>query len=147
MNLTTDAWIPIVWDDGRPGSVSLHEAFERGREIQDLALRPHERIAVMRLLICIAQAALDGPEDFNNWKACRPRVAAMAVQYLKRWRKAFELFGSGQRFLQVAELKRPAKKKKSNAVDDEGTSVSKLDAALATGNNTTLFDNRGGSQR
>ena len=75
MNLTTDAWIPIVWNDGKPGTVSLREAFERGHEIQDLALRPHERIALMRLLICIAQAALDGPRDYADWKACRPRIA------------------------------------------------------------------------
>src|SRR5438034_7772326 len=56
MNLTTDSWIPIVCKDGQPGRVSLCEAFERGEEIRDLALRPHERIALMRLLICIAQA-------------------------------------------------------------------------------------------
>jgi CRISPR system Cascade subunit CasA len=60
MNLSTDAWIPIVWIEGKSGIVSLREAFERGHRIQDLAVRPHERIALMRLLICIAQAALDG---------------------------------------------------------------------------------------
>ena len=42
MNLSTDAWIPIVWNDGIPGTVSLCEAFERGHEIQDLAVRPHD---------------------------------------------------------------------------------------------------------
>ena len=99
MNLTTDAWIPIIWNDGKPGTVSLREAYERGREIQDLALRPHERISVMRLLICIAQAALDGPKDEDDWKACRPRLAPAAVEYLGRRRQAFELFGAGQRFL------------------------------------------------
>lgn len=64
MNLATDAWIPIVWNVGKAGTVSLREAFERAHEIQDLAVRPHERIALMRLLICIAQAALDGPADY-----------------------------------------------------------------------------------
>lgn len=44
MNLTTDAWIPIVCSDGKPGIVSLREAFERGEEISDLAVRAHERI-------------------------------------------------------------------------------------------------------
>jgi len=146
MNLTTDAWIPIVWNDGRPGTVSLREAFERGHEIQDLAARPHERIALMRLLICIAQAALDGPVDYDDWKACRPRIAQSALDYLDRWRHAFELFGSGQRFLQVANLNRPTTKSNGDD-DDEGNSTSKLDLALATGNNTTLFDNAGGSER
>ena len=44
MNLTTDDWIPIVWNNGNPGTVSLREAFERGEEVRDLAVRPHERI-------------------------------------------------------------------------------------------------------
>lgn len=146
MNLSTDAWIPIVWNDGKPGTASLREAFERGEEIQDLAVRPHERIALMRLLICIAQAALDGPADYDDWKVCLPRIVPSALEYLDRWRHAFELFGDGQRFLQVANLKRPAKNS-NNEDDDEGNSTSKLNLALATGNNTTLFDNAGGSER
>ena len=90
------------------GNGSLREAFERGHELQDLAVRPHERIALMRLLICIAQAALDGPADYDDWKSCRPRIAPAALDYLDRWQHAFELFGNGQRFLQVANLKKPS---------------------------------------
>ena len=41
-------------------------------------------------------------------------------------------------------LKKPTNGSKA---DDEGNSTSKLDLALATGNNTTLFDNAGGSER
>jgi CRISPR system Cascade subunit CasA len=144
MNLTTDPWIPVVWNDGRAGTVSLRDAFERGADIQDLAVRPHERIALMRLLICVAQAALDGPKDRADWQTCRPRIVPAATAYLKKWQHAFELFGDGQRFLQVNNLK-PADK----TDDDEegGGNVSKLDLALATGNNTTLFDNSGGTDR
>ena len=151
MNLTTDAWIPAVRGNGRPVTVSLREAFERGHELQDLAVRPHERIALMRLFICVAQAALDGPADFDEWKSCRTRIAAAALDYLERWKHAFELFGKGLRFLQVANLRKPPNKKKSanepEDDQDEGTPTSKLDLALATGNNTTLFDNAGGSER
>lgn len=146
MNLSTDAWIPIVWNEGKSRIVSLREAFERGHEIQDLAVRPHERIALMRLLICIAQAALDGPADYDDWKGCRSRIGSSAVDYLQRWRHAFELFGNGQRFLQVANLNKAATKSTGDD-DGEGNSTSKLDLALATGNNTTLFDNAGGSER
>lgn len=145
MNLTTDPWIPVVWMDGKPGMMSLPEVFERARELQDLAVRPHQRIALMRLLICVTQAGLDGPADYDDWKACRPRIAPSALDYLQRWQDAFELFGNGQRFLQVANLKKTASK--SNGEDEEGNSTSKLDLALATGNNTTLFDNAGGSER
>ena len=146
MNLATDAWIPIVWSDGKPGIVSLREAFARGEEIRDLVVRPHERIALMRLLICIAQAALDGPADFDDWRVCREHIVPSALTYLDQWRKVFELFGSGQRFLQVANLKKHRGKTKG----DEGgecNSTSKLDMALATGHNATLFDNAGGSVR
>ena len=58
MNLTTDPWIPVSWLDGSHGLASLREAFERGHEIRDLNVRPHERISLIRLLICVAQAAL-----------------------------------------------------------------------------------------
>lgn len=144
MNLTTDPWIPVVWQNGQPGMVNLIEAFERGETVRDLAVRPHERIALMRLLICVAQAALDGPADRSQWEACRPRIAPAGNSYLKKWRDAFELFGEKQRFLQVSNLKGL-----SGADDDgdEGSSVSKLDLALATGNNSTLFDNAGGATR
>jgi CRISPR system Cascade subunit CasA len=117
--------------------------FARREDIRDLAVRPHERIAVMRLLICIAQAALHGPTDHDDWRVCRAKITPAARDYLKRWRKAFELFGDGQRFLQVDGLKKPGNKND----DDEGNSVSKLNLALATGNNSTLFDNGGGSDR
>ena len=53
----------------------------------------------MRLLICIAQAALDGPADYDDWKDCQPHVAPASLEYLDRWQYAFELFGDGQRFL------------------------------------------------
>jgi CRISPR system Cascade subunit CasA len=117
--------------------------FARGEDIRDLAVRPHERIGLMRFLICIAQAALDGPTDHDDWKACRSKITPAVRDYLKRWQKAFELFGDGQRFLQVEGLKKPRNKKD----DEEDNSVSKLDLALATGNNSTLFDNGGGSDR
>ncbi len=145
MNLSTDSWIPIVWSNGKPGIVSLRKVFEGGGEIRDLAVRPHERIALMRLLICIAQAALDGPANYDDWRACRERIVPSALAYLNRWRHAFELFGSGQRFLQVPNLKKPSSKTREDE-PEEGNPTSKLDLSLATGNNTTLFDNAGGSE-
>ena len=146
MNLTIEPWIPVVWTDGRSGMVSLRAVFEHGHEIQDLAVRPHERIALMRLLICVAQAALDGPADSDDWETCKPCIAPAALDYLRRWQHAFELFGNGQRFLQVAKLKKSAHES-DNSDDDEASSTSKLDLSFASGNNSTLFDNAGGSER
>lgn len=127
--------------DGRRSEVSLLEAFAQGRDIADLSVRPHERIALMRLLICIAQAALDGPKDEEEWRDCLGKITEHVATYLTKWRGAFELFGDGPRFLQVANLE------SAKADDDEGNAVDKLDVALSCGNNTTLFDNAGGSDR
>ena len=145
MNLTIDPWIPIVWCNGKSEPVSLKDTFAHGEEIADLAVRPHERIALMRLLICIAQAALDGPEDEEDWKACQSRLSPTALAYLDERKSAFELFGDDPRFLQLPGLAHDTSKKHDE--DDEGSTVSKLDLALATGNNSTLFDNAGGSDR
>ncbi|GIU78094.1 MAG: CRISPR-associated protein CasA/Cse1 [Bryobacteraceae bacterium] len=138
MNLVSDGWIPVVMQDGAALQVSLKDAFRRGWEIRDLAVRPDERVALMRLLIAVAQAALDGPVDEDDWKKCKSRLQDAACAYLEKWRPAFELFGDGQRFLQVAGLE---------LQEDKWVPTSKLDFALATGNNPTLFDNGGGEER
>jgi CRISPR system Cascade subunit CasA len=140
MNLAEEPWIPVLFADGSPGCVSLREAFARGSHITDLAVRPHERIALMRLLVCIAQAALDGPADRSDWLSCRERIPAAVEAYLSGWQHAFELFGDGQRFLQVPNLE-----PQSGSQPD--TPITKLDVAMATGNNATLFDNGGGTER
>lgn len=140
MNLTTGKWIPVVWEDGYADKVSLLDVFQQGDQIRDLAVRPHERIALMRLLICIAQAALDGPKDRDEWRMCRKKLPKAATDYLTKWKDAFELFGDGQRFLQ-------SQARKVETEEDDSGDVSKLNLTLATGNNSTLFDNAGGGGR
>ena len=117
MNLVSDPWIPVTRKDGSFTHVSLEAVFADGREIADLSIRPHERIALLRLLICVAQA------DSNP------------VTYLEKWRDAFELLGEGPRFLQARTGK------------TDVTPISKLVFELATGNNATLFDHGGGDKR
>lgn len=141
MNLTTGKWIPVVWADGRYDKVSLLDIFQQGDKIADLAVRPHERIALMRLLICIGQAALDGPSDYDEWNACLPKLAPAATSYLNKWNAAFELFGDGPRFLQVVELV------KGTAKEDNESYVDKLDVQLADGSTSTLFDNESAGVR
>ena len=68
MNLVTEPWIPIVTIGGKPDFASLMQIFTEGEKYADLSVRPHERVALIRLLICIAQAALDGPKDKDDWK-------------------------------------------------------------------------------
>ncbi len=128
MNLVDDPWIPVIGTDGESFEASLKEVFSKGDEIADLAANPCQRIALMRLLICIAQAALDGPKDEDDWRTCRPRLGPAALAYLEKWRETFNLFGD-HAFLQVDGLEAS-----DNALTD------KLDLTLACGNNPTLFD-------
>lgn len=140
MNLTTERWIPALRADGNRDLFSLLDLFAQAHELRDLAVKPHERIALMRLLLCITQAALDGPADEAEWETCQPLIQPRVRDYLTKWKSAFELFGDGPRFLQVPNLK-PGKE------SDEGNPATKLDLALATGNNATLFDNFAGETR
>ncbi|MCW5557278.1 MAG: type I-E CRISPR-associated protein Cse1/CasA [Verrucomicrobiae bacterium] len=140
MNLVSAPWIPAVRSDGTRDLFSLDDLFAQAHTLRDLAVKPHERIALMRLLLCITQAALDGPADEEAWENCGPLIQPRVKEYLEKWRSKFELFGDGERFLQVANLM-PGKS------DDEGNPATKLDLSLATGNNPTLFDNAAGDPR
>jgi CRISPR system Cascade subunit CasA len=140
MNLTIDPWIPVERADGSRELISLQDLFAHARELHDLAVKPHERIALMRLLLCITHAALDGPRDAAEWQDCQPLIQPRVRNYLETWRAAFELFGEGLRFLQLPNLQR-------GKTSDEGNFATKLDLMLSTGNNPTLFDNRAGEER
>jgi CRISPR system Cascade subunit CasA len=138
--LTLDPWIPVIGADGQRRRLSLQALFASAHELRDLPVQPHEKIALLRLLICITQAALDGPENCEAWETCRDAIQPAARTYLEMWAPSFELFGDGPRFLQVPGLK-AAKE------DGEGTPATKLDLALASGNNASLFDNAAGVTR
>ena len=107
MNLTTDPWIPIVRTNGTADLGNLVDVFQRGSDISDLAVRPHERVALMRLLLCVSHAALDGPADHEDWQTCLDRLPSAAAKYLAKWRTSFELYGEGPRFQQWKDKSEP----------------------------------------
>ncbi len=136
-NLVSDTWLPVLDAAGAPSRISLTEAFSRADEWIDLDLPPAERVSVIRLLVCSAQAALGAPEDKQGWGDFGDDFEAKVPAYLEAHRGAFALFGAEPRFLQ----RRPA---------DSAASVmknSKLWPHLATNNNPTLFDHAGGEER
>jgi len=143
MNLVKEPWIPVVMQDGTPARVSLRDAFAKGEDIADLAANPCQRIALMRLLICVAQAALDGPKDEEDWLACKPRLVPAVLSYLDKWQHRFNLFGE-HAFLQVDGLTNIKTTKKSD--DESEKSSDKLDMTLAVGSSHTLFDAEARSQ-
>lgn len=133
MNLVDEPWIPCIWKNGAISRVSLLDCFKFGEDIADLAVRPHERVALMRLLLCIGYAAAGIPVDYDGWEGLKEKLPSAAAEYLEQWRESFELFHPDRPFLQIAGL--------SNAKDDGGlTACSKLDVALAAGNNSTIWD-------
>lgn len=138
MNVAFDPWIPVVTSAGNRKLVSLRSALTEGEAFLDLAVRPHERVSLMRLLLCVAHAALDGPRNYQEWQETPKRLPDAARDYLSRWneRNSFDLFHEDKPWLQVKDLK---------GTEDEGKTspVALLDPELATGNNSTLFDHQG----
>lgn len=127
-NLVDEPWIPVVDAAGAAFKVGLRELFERSEELVDLAVGTLERITLYRLLICIAQRALDGPKDEDDWLEAEGKLVAASLAYLDDWRDRFDLWGE-RPFLQVKELQANGR-----------TKTDKLDFGLASGNNNTLFD-------
>ncbi|MCK4547408.1 MAG: type I-E CRISPR-associated protein Cse1/CasA [Candidatus Eisenbacteria sp.] len=128
MNLIGDPWIPVIFRDGQHRLVSLQEAFEQGDEVCDLVVTPPQRVALMRLLLCITHAALDGPADEDDWRECKVRIPPDSLRYLGERTQKFDLFGPTP-FLQVPSL-----------TPTHNATLDKLDLGLAAGNNSTLFD-------
>ena len=143
MNLVSEKWIPVLNTGGQRQQISLREAFCLGAQWRDLAVRPHERVALMRLLLCIAHAALNGPSR-EDWPRVPELLPDAATAYLEKWQDSFDLFHPKKPFLQIAGLKVATAKAKQSE-DDDGPLVnaSKLDFALATGDQSTLFDHEG----
>lgn len=138
MNLTTAPWIPVITPDGTKNRVSLLIIFEQGEKIRDLTVNPPQRIAIMRLLICIAQAALDGPDNEKDWYDCRNTLGDAGITYLKKWQHRFDLYGD-QPFLQIPDLS-VKEGNESTAVKHMGS----LDFQSPFGGSTTsLFDHAG----
>lgn len=138
MNVAFDPWIPVVTATGKRKLASLSSVLAEGEKYADLAVRPHERVALMRLFLCVAHAALDGPKDYDEWEAVPQKLPEAAQKYLEKWKDHFELFHPERPWLQVAGLK-PAKENDDKAF----TPLAKLDFAMASGNCSTLFDHDG----
>lgn len=93
---------------------------------------PHERIAVMRLLICLTQRALNGPADAEAREECIEDIIPAVSAYLSQWSSAFELLGENGAFLQFADVQPPTPGAYAPLVS--------LNMARASGNNAAVFD-------
>jgi CRISPR system Cascade subunit CasA len=140
MNVAFDPWIPVITISGERVLASLCDVFTEGEKFADLAVRPHERVSLMRFFLCVAHASLNGPKDDDEW-CDAPKMLSETVQtYLTVWRDSFELFHAEKPWLQVAELKGV---EKETGESGKTSPVALLDFELATGNTSTLNDHGG----
>ena len=132
MNLITGDWIPVLFNNRVQKDVGLRELYEKSREIRDLVLNPPQRISVMRLLICITQAALDGPENEKDWLECESYIPEKSIKYLDERMDLFNLYGK-KRFMQFDRL-----------VANEWKPLDKLDFSSPSA--STLFEHNASSE-
>ncbi len=120
-NLIDEPWIPVA-DHGR---VSLRQLFSNP-EYRSLGGNPVQKIALLKLLLAIAQAATT-PKDEAEWKALGAEgLAERCLAYLEQWHDRFYLYGD-KPFLQIPAI-RAAKVQPFGAVLPE----------VSTGNTTVL---------
>jgi len=120
-NLIDQPWIPVA-DIGR---VSLGQLFSNP-DYRALGGTPVQKIAVMKLLLAIAQAATT-PEDDAAWDALSMQcMVDRCLSYLHRWRDRFYLYGEHP-FLQMPAIARAAVRSFGAVLPE-----------VATGNTTVL---------
>jgi len=143
MNVAFDPWIPVITTAGERTLASLCSVLTEGERYADLAVRPHERVSLMRLFLCVAHAALDGPKDYEEWLKVPKKLPDVALDYLKEWQDSFELFHPTKPWLQFSTICKEESAVSSPDNTADWTPVSKLSFTLATGNTSTLFDHDG----
>lgn len=120
-NLLDEPWIPVA----DYGLVSLRDIFVHP-EYQTLGGNPVQKIALMKLLLAIAQAAAT-PENEQDWKSLgAPGLAERCLEYLERFRGWFYLYGD-RPFLQMPAIA-------AAKVQDYGAVLPEV----STGNTTVL---------
>lgn len=122
-NLVDEPWIPVAGH----GLVSLSDIFSKP-ELPALGGNPIQKIALLKLLLAIAQSAYT-PKDDEGWKQLgADGMADKCFQYLKDKRDLFWLYGE-KPFLQMPAI-----------VKAEKQSFGALQVYIATGNTTVLTE-------
>jgi CRISPR system Cascade subunit CasA len=119
-NLVDEPWISIIGSS----PISLRQMFEKPGS--ELGGNPIQKIALLKLLLAIAQAAYTPKDDYDWHDLGVNGMAKHCLAYLDKWQPKFWLYGP-EPFLQMPAIQN-AKKVSFGAVMPE----------IATGN-TTLF--------
>lgn len=120
-NLIDEPWVPIA----DHGMVSLREVFSRP-DYRAVGGNPVQKIALLKLLLSIAQAA-STPTTEEKWRALgSDGLASRCLDYLNKWHDRFFLYGE-RPFLQMPAVS-AAKKQSFGAIMPD----------VSTGNTTVL---------
>ena len=127
-------------ENGQNRLISLETLFQEAVLIHNLDCPTHERISLMRLLVCITQAELGAPATDEDWDGFGEDMESRIPAYLQSNEilPHFNLFGDGPRFLQDASLER---------IEKNEAHSSWIVFHLASNNNYTLFDHEGVTKR
>lgn len=120
-NLIDEPWVPVA-DFGR---VSLRDIFTNS-EYRALGGNPIQKIALMKLLLAIAQAACTPEDSGPHYEQTPADMAQACLRYLAHWHERFYLYGE-QPFLQMPAIAEAAVKSYGAVLPE-----------VSTGNTTVL---------
>ncbi|MET8345426.1 type I-E CRISPR-associated protein Cse1/CasA [Streptomyces microflavus] len=114
-DLVSRPWLPVQYEDGSTGELSLHDVFARAGEVRRLVGDlPTQELALLRLLLAILYDAFDeaegrsagAPARLEDWEALweAPDSFGVIADYLHRYRDRFDLLHPERPFFQVAGL-------------------------------------------
>ncbi|GAA0370047.1 type I-E CRISPR-associated protein Cse1/CasA [Bowmanella denitrificans] len=124
-NLIDEPWIPVA-DYGR---VSLRQIFTHN-EYRSFGGNPVQKIAVLKLLLGIAQAAVT-PADEAEWQALGAEgLAERCLAYLEQWHDRFYLYGE-KPFLQMPLVEKLIEERMGKKLASAKSGAKKKEAELA----------------
>ena len=132
-NLLDDPWIPCKLKNGEYKLLNVKDSLYMGNDILEI-ISPNPLIiaSLHRLLLAILHRNF-GPKNKAEWIAIKKNGKwdkTLLEEYFAKWHENFNLLGNGRRFYQVDISEEVSK----------DTPITKLNQALSSGNNTSLFD-------
>jgi len=103
MNLVNDAWIRVRLQDNRFTTYGLKDLFQNLDNIMFINESAIVRMSLIRMLVCISQAAIDGPDNMEEWTRIKDTFKDSAIEYINNKVDLFDLYGD-RAFMQVPSI-------------------------------------------
>lgn len=139
-NLLEEPWIPCEMKSKESKLLSIKNVLFQAREILDITSdNPLIVVSIYRLLLAILHRNF-GPKNRNGWKEIYEEGKwdkNVLEEYFKKWEHRFELFNEPENRFYQMDI--------SETIKNE-TPIRKLNLALSSGHNTSLFDHNWDSE-